>query len=324
VLFVLMAMSLFGAFELQVPTGVASRLNRVQGSGYPGAFVVGLVAGIVASPCIGPVLVGMLAYVAATGSAAMGFTLFFTFALGLGVLFVVLGTFTGVITSLPKSGDWMRWVRIVFGVLLLAVALYYVHPLLPHERRLLPLGLALVALGLGLGALRRIEETEPATRRWRKSLARVALGAGVYAAAVPFLTTSHSEIAGPRWLASETEGRTLARTEGKPMMVDFRADWCVACKELEHDTFSDPRVIELAQNFVTVRVDATDRTAEIRDLEETYGIIGLPWVAFVSPEGTVLADLTVTGFIDAEAMLDRMHRALPGGAASATAAGTTP
>ena len=318
--FVLMAMSLFGAFELQAPVGVASRLQRIQGSGYPGAFLVGLVTGIVASPCIGPVLVGMLAYVAASGSAALGFTLFFTFALGLGVLFVVLGTFTGVLANLPKSGAWMRWVRIVFGVVFIAVALYYVHPLLPHSRVLLPLGLVLLAVGLGLGGLRHIEETESSARRWRKAGARVALAAGLYAVAAPYFTRGEASVLGPAWLASEAEGRARAQAAAMPLLIDFSADWCVACKELERYTFSDPRVIELARSFVTVRVDATERTAEIRALEKTYGIVGLPWVVFVSPDGRLLSDLTVTGFVEADAMLDRMRRALPAGA-SASAPG---
>jgi thiol:disulfide interchange protein DsbD len=319
-IFVLMAMSLFGAFELQVPSAFAGRMNRVQGSGYPGAFVLGLVAGIVASPCIGPVLVAMLAYVAASGSPLLGFALFFAFALGLGLLFVVLGTFTGVLASLPRSGAWMGRVRIAFGLLFLALAIYYLHPLLPHGRELLPVGLVLLALGLVLGALRHIEETERAGLRWRKALGRAALVGGLYAAVVPFVIREHAAaLPGPRWLTSEPSGLEQARAAGRPMLIDFAAEWCAACKELERLTFSDRRVIERAEAFVTVRVDATRSTPEIDRLMAKYGIRGLPWVAFVDPDGTIRRDLTVTGFIDAEKMLSRMAKAAPARADSPAA-----
>jgi thiol:disulfide interchange protein DsbD len=267
------------------------------------------------------VLVALLAFVATSGSALLGFGLFFTFALGLGMLFIVLGTFTGLVTSLPKSGAWMSVVRIVFGVLFLGVALYYLHPLVPHGRVLAPIGAGLLVVGLVAGALRRIDETEPSATRWRKALGRVALAAGAYAVVMPLLARPGEAVAGPPWVTSEAAGLASASAASKPMLVDFSADWCVACKELERHTFSDPRVIELARRFVTVRVDATQRSAEIKALEAKYRIVGLPWVAFVRPDGTILAELTVTGFVSADIMLERMRAALPeGGTAAARAA----
>jgi thiol:disulfide interchange protein DsbD len=123
------------------------------------------------------------------------------------------------------------------------------------------------------------------------------------------------------WIASEAEGLRLAREQRKPMLVDFGASWCGACKELEHITFADARVQSLAEErFVTVRVDATTRTPDVDALMTRYGIVGLPWVAFVTSEGEILQELTVTGFIDAEAMLARMQRALPGGTVRSAAA----
>jgi thiol:disulfide interchange protein DsbD len=313
--FVVMAMSLFGAFELQVPPAFAGRMNAVQGSGYPGAFLLGLVAGVVASPCIGPVLVAMLAYVAASGSALLGFGLFFTFALGLGVLFVVLGTFTGMVASLPRSGAWMTRVKIGFGIVFLALALYYLHPHLPRGRGWMIAGVLLLAAGLAAGAWRAIHEVEPARRRWRKAGGRALVAIGLYALATPWLPGgARDAVANPSWLVSEAAGLSQARAQAKPLLVDFSAEWCVACKELERFTFSDPRVIALSQRFVPVRVDATDRTPEIDALMRRYGILGLPWVAFVLPDGTILPDLTVTGFIDAETMLARMESALQGAA----------
>ncbi|MFQ5599437.1 MAG: protein-disulfide reductase DsbD family protein, partial [Candidatus Krumholzibacteriia bacterium] len=313
--FVVMAMSMFGAFELQVPAGFAGRLNRTQGSGYPGSFLLGLIAGIVASPCVGPVLVGLLAWVGQTGNALIGFSAFFAFALGLGVLFVVLGTFTGLIASMPKSGSWMIAVKTLFGLLMLGAALWFVHPLLPHGRALIPAGIVILLLGLALRGFRLIHETEGSGARWSKAFGRVAVVAGAYAALVPFTTGLRTgPTDGPAWLSSESEGMSVAAAEGKPMLVDFSADWCVACKELEQHTFSDERVIELAERFVTVRVDATKQTPEITELTRKYGILGLPWVAFVTADGRILKDLTVTGFVDADAMLERMRKVLDGAA----------
>jgi thiol:disulfide interchange protein DsbD len=310
--FVVMALSLFGAFEIQVPANFATRMRGVHGSGAPGALLLGLVAGIVASPCIGPVLVAMLAFVAASGSVLLGFTLFFVFALGLGVLFVVLGTFTGLLAGIPKSGNWMLAVRYVFGLVFMGVALYYLHPFMPEGRGVLWVGVALLLGGVLLRGWRLVHETDPAPKRWLGALGRVALVAGLYATILPLVRGESAAVTGPGWLGSEAHAAQKAQSEGKPLMVDFTADWCVACKELEHLTFSDPRVIELAKRFVTVRVDATKQTPEIQELMRKYGIVGLPWVAFVSPDGRILATLTVTGYIDADTMLARMQRALDG------------
>jgi len=223
-----------------------------------------------------------------------------------------LGTFTGVLANLPKSGAWMDRVKIGFGLVFLGVALYYLHPILRPGRSMIPVGLVLLAAGFALGALRGISPAEPAVRRWRKAAGRVVLATGLYAAIAPFVARGPEAVPGPMWIASEPAGRDRAAASGKPMLVDFGAAWCGACKELEHLTFSDPRVIELASEFVTVRVDATTRTPEVDALMRKYGIRGLPWVAFVQPDGTILHDLTVTGFIDADAMLVRMRNALPG------------
>jgi len=302
---------MFGAFELQVPSRFAGRMNSVQGNGYPGAFLLGLIAGIVASPCIGPVLVAMLAYVGAQGSVALGFIMFFTFSLGLGVLFVVLGTFTGLIASVPRSGNWMIAVKVVFGLIFIGVALYFLDPILPHGRAMLFVGVVLLIVGLVLRGWRAIHEIDPARKRWGTALGRVALVTGLYAVTVPLLASSdRAATPGPQWLASETEGIAVAQAQGKPMLIDFSAEWCVACKELEHLTFSDERVIALAERFVSVHVDATHQTDDIKRLMKKYGIVGLPWVAFVAPDGTILQSLTVTGFIDADKMLVVMEQAL--------------
>jgi thiol:disulfide interchange protein DsbD len=210
-------------------------------------------------------------------------------------------------------------VRIAFGVVFLGLALYYLHPHLPRGRMWLVAGAVLVVAGLLAGAWRRIDEVEPTRVRWRKAAARALVALGVYGLLTPWLPGgARDAVANPRWLVSESAGMTQARAESKPMLIDFSAEWCVACKELERFTFSDARVIELAQQFVSVRVDATDRTPEIDALMRRYGILGLPWVAFVRPDGTILPDLTVTGFIDADAMLERMQAAL-GGVAPARA-----
>jgi thiol:disulfide interchange protein DsbD len=286
-------------------------MNRVQGSGYPGALLLGLVAGIVASPCIGPVLVAMLAYVAASGNALLGFGLFFTFALGLGVLFIVLGTFTGMLASLPRSGAWMTRVKIGFAIVFLGLALYYLHPHLPRGQAAWVLGLVLVAVGLAAGAWRAIHEVEPTPARWRKAAGRVLVAGGLYALALPWLPGgARDHVPNPQWMVSESEGLAAAARDAKPMLVDFSADWCVACKELERFTFSDARVIELSRRFVPVRVDATERTPEIDALMRRYGIRGLPWIAFVRPDGSILSELTVTGFVEADVMLERMRAAL--------------
>jgi thiol:disulfide interchange protein DsbD len=311
-LFTLFAASMFGAFDFQLPTSLQTRLGGVGKAGFAGAFAMGLVAGVVAAPCTGPVLSGVLLHVATTQDVPLGASLLFAYALGLGVPFFLIGAFS---LSLPKSGRWMEAVKSVFGIALLALAILYLRDAFPAIREALSLesvsfgaliAAALVFLGVLAGAVHRSFHAWPAEGAL-KSL-------GVLLAVAGIAMRPHAPLAEPppppqvEWLTSEAQALERARSEGKPIIIDFYADWCAACKELSKITFVDRRFVAEAQRFVLVKIDGTDETEEIEKLYERYGVRGLPTVLFLDSSGKVRADLTVTGFLPADKFADLMRQ----------------
>jgi thiol:disulfide interchange protein DsbD len=321
--FLAMAASMFGAFELQLPASLQARLSSVGGAGYAGSFAMGLVAGLIAAPCTGPVLAAALAFVATKGSVAFGVGIMFAYALGIGLLFFLIGAFS---VSLPKSGPWMDTVKSIFGVALLAMALVYLEDLFPGVKALFSAtraaavaAAAAAAAGVLLGALggRVSALRHPMGQKLSRgaAVALVALGA-VYAVGVGSARSTAQADEGIAWLVNqETEGLALARAERKPVIIDFWADWCAACKELDHTAWSDPRVREEAKRFVTIKVDnSADKIADPRVSDAVdrafakYGILGQPSVVFIDPRGRELpAVARVTAVVDADEMLKRMR-----------------
>jgi thiol:disulfide interchange protein DsbD len=304
--FAAMAASMFGAFELQLPPAWQARLNAVGGAGHAGAFAMGLVSGIVAAPCTGPVLAAALTFVATKGSVAFGFAIMFTYALGLGLLFFLIGAFS---ISLPKSGAWMDTVKSVFGVALLAAALVFLKNALPGARGLFSAaqGAALAAaaaagLGVLLGALHG-DFHGPLARSLAKGLGVALLvGAVVYASGAADARERRRASEGFAWRHDEAGALALARAEGRPVILDFWADWCVACKELDRSAWADPGVREEAARFVAVKVDGTDGTPEFEALTAKYGVVGMPTVVFIDEKGREVP-LRVTAAIEGPEML---------------------
>ncbi len=302
-LFVAMAMSMFGAFELALPTGLQNRLSRVGGRGFAGAFAMGLVGGLIAAPCTGPPLAGILAYVATTRDAVQGFALLATYAGGIGVPFWLIAGFS---MQLPKSGRWMEAVKSVFGVALLVAALYYVKTVIPSLQEItgrtstfLFAALAAAAVGVAIGAVHLSFYGSPA-QKLRKG-AGVALMVGGLFAVTNFVLTPKIEL---DWLKSEETAVATARASGKPLMIDFMAEWCLPCRELEVQVFSNPQVASELQNFTLLKVDLTrqDEDEALELITRKYGVMTLPAVRFVTPTGKIAAHLnamlTVPEFLD--------------------------
>ncbi len=317
-----MAASMFGAFELQLPSSWQARLNAVGGAGRAGAFLMGLVSGIVAAPCTGPVLAAALTFVAAKGSVAFGFGIMFTYALGMGLLFFLIGAFS---IALPKSGPWMDVVKSVFGVALLAAAGVFLKDAFPAVRPLFSAarGAALaagVAAGAGvlLGALHG-SFSAPGPARAAKALGVALLVGGiVYAAGASAARERRRAAEAFAWVDDEHAALSLAQREGRPVILDFWAEWCTACRELDRTAWADPRVREEASRFVAVKVD-TDRYPQVA---ETYGIAGMPTVVFSDPRGREVPE-RVTGAIDAPEMVDAL-RAVDGACDAGAAAPKAP
>ncbi|MCR4292972.1 MAG: thioredoxin fold domain-containing protein, partial [Candidatus Kuenenia sp.] len=307
---------------LRVPSFISDRLGGKTGRGVAGVFVMGLISGIIASPCIGPILASLLVYIASTGNIFLGFWMLFVFAWGLGVLLIVLGTFSGAVKALPRSGAWMETVERIFGFLLIGAAFYYLRLIIPEGAFIILLGIFLIVAAVFSGGFDKLTFDSSRFQRARKSFGLIAFIFGVYFLLgymvnkgfilPPLFTDTNTRIgsvnnAEIHWITNEKEGLEIAKKEGKTAIIDFRASWCSACMELEKITYVDPRVIEESRKFVNIKIDATNaEDPEIKELWKKYKIVGLPTIVFVNKEGVVLRDKTITGFVDAKKYLQAL------------------
>lgn len=320
VLFFTMSLSMYGLFEIQVPAILRNRLGNAKSSpGYVGAYASGLIAGIVASPCVGPILVVILAWVATTGSKLYGFFVLFTYALGLGLIFLLLGVFTELTRRLPRSGPWLNGVKFVLGSLMLGAFYYYLSLLIPERWHDGALGVGLVVLGSVAGAFGAVRgPTLYAQIKKGFAQALLVIGFGYLALGVfdlrPMLHQKmvNPEMTAPRadWKPYSEEALKQAAAEKKPVIIDFWAEWCAACHELEQKTFSNNRVSLTMSQFTLLKFDATKDSAELRELKKRWKIQGLPTVILINPAGLWLEGLTLTEFEKPEAFLLRIQKAL--------------
>jgi thiol:disulfide interchange protein DsbD len=327
--------SMFGAFELQLPSGLQQRLTSIKGAGFLPALGMGLVAGFIAAPCTGPVLAGVLAYVAKTGSAVLGFWMLFAYAFGLGLPFLVLGS-TSV--KLPRSGPWMEGIKTVLGIALVATGVSLLRPLLPAlpELSLSARSVALIAGVLAAAAVLvgafALSFYGPAREKLQKGLALslllLAVGLRFGWLGAPKGGVSLFQAEGPAiaWLHDHETALAEARRSNKKLLVDFWATWCSACNELEEQTWTDAKVRrEISERFVPLKVDVT-ADADQNKVAKRYGVQGFPTVlampcdekaAAEPPKPTVVAECKapgennpgrIVGFIDAKEMLERLRK----------------
>jgi thiol:disulfide interchange protein DsbD len=304
-----MAASMFGLFDLRLPSSWQARLNTVGGAGHAGAFAMGLVSGIIAAPCTGPVLAAALAFVAAKGSAAFGLGIMFTYALGMGLLFFLIGAFS---LSLPKGGAWMEAVKSLFGVALLAAALILLQGAIPSARPLFSAArwaafaaAGAAALGILLGALQGSFHGA-ALERSAKALGIALLVSGIAYAAGAAGARERVRAASFAWVHSYEEAIAQAKAEGRPVIVDFWAEWCAACKELDRIAWADPRVRAEAARFVALKLDGTDASEAFTALAERFEVVGMPTVVFIDPRGREVPE-RVVGAISADEMTARLR-----------------
>jgi thiol:disulfide interchange protein DsbD len=323
---VFLALSMFDVFELRMP----AFLNRLAGGnrkGVTGTFLMGLTVGIVAAPCIGPFVFGLLTYVGNRGNALLGFLLFFVLALGLGIPFLILGIFSGSIHKLPRSGEWMVWVRKVFGFILLAMAAFFLRTLSPHPLAYpLTLALILVLAGVYLAWIVPVAGTGKGFA-WLRNLVGIGFFAAALFTSVSGLQAYVETIVGNNaWInstgSSPKTGRAIewipfsegvldkVSLDGKPVFIDFYADWCAPCKELDRNTFTDPDVVRLSKRFAMLKVDLTSADNPAAEaLRKKYGVLGFPTLVFLRPDLSEIGNLQITEFVPADVLLPRMEQA---------------
>jgi thiol:disulfide interchange protein DsbD len=300
-----LALSMFGLYEIRVPQSLAV-LGSKNRSGYLGTLFMGLTVGLIAAPCIGPFVLGLLTYVSEIGDPLLGFWMFFVLALGLGTPFLILGIFSGAASRLPRSGAWMVWVRNIFGFILLGMAIYFLEPLFPGET-VYYLTLAILALiaGIYVGWLDKNKGSR-AFQITRYSVGVLFILIGVYF----MLPTQFEQGEHISWTEYSAEKFAAAVKTEKPVIIDFYADWCIPCKELEKFTFSDKEVINKSKEFITIKADLTSfHSDETNKLRNQFDIRGVPTIVFIDRSGNEIKNLRLTGFEDADQFLKRMNKA---------------
>ena len=299
-----MALSMFGLFELQVPSSVLGRLSGNSATGLAGVFFSGLLVGLFAAPCVGPPIVALLAVVAQSGKPWFGFLAFFVLSIGLGLPYLILGTYTGLLQRLPRSGTWMVWVKKVFGILLFAVALFYLSLVLRPAWSAWVAPAALVIGGLYLGFLEHSARASAGFTRFQRVAGALAVGLGVWLA-VSMPTKS------VEWAPFTGERLTQATSQGKPVVLDFYADWCIPCHELDRSTFTHPEVQRVLARFVPLKVDLTnDKVEEVQALRARFNVNGVPTVLFLTPEGDEVPETRIVGFLPPRDFAARAEQAL--------------
>jgi len=295
---VLLALSSFGLYQLQPPPWL---MRRVSGStqGAVGAFFMGLTMGVVAAPCVGPVVLGLLVFVGSQQRVGLGLELFFALGLGMGLPYLALAMAAGSIKALPRSGEWLIWIERLFGVMLLGLAAYFIAPLLPHT-----VGRLLVPILIGVGGvyLGFIDRSGRSLRYFR-SIQRTT-GVAAVATAVWFGLPAPAQSA-IQWQPFADANLEAARLAGRPAVVDFVAEWCIPCHEMEKTTFTDPQVRREAARFAMLRADITSETDETSALVDRFAVQGVPTLIFVDSSGSEVQRLV--GYVGNDEMLATMR-----------------
>jgi thiol:disulfide interchange protein DsbD len=292
--------SMFGAFEIIVPSSLMDFSSKSY-AGFFGSFFMGLTVGILAAPCVGPFVIGMLTFVGEKQDPVLGFFLFFTLALGLGLPLTILAIFSGAISSLPRSGVWMEWVRKVFGVIMVGMAAYFARPLLGGEAVFMRVefvisfvgGAYLMYAGRGVGG---------------KVFRVFGFGIGLGFIALSIWLATATAVPGSELPFKEFSKEALRKTVAakRPAVVDFTADWCVPCRELKLFTFGDPRVLIRKRGFDAFVVDLTNVDDKKLAYKKEYGVFGVPTVLLIAPDGHEVDRFT--GFISADEFLKKLDK----------------
>jgi thiol:disulfide interchange protein DsbD len=294
-----LAASCFGLFVLQPPNWMLQRAGAAH-PGYAGALLMGLGMGVVAAPCIGPIVLGLLLMVERSGSALFGFALFFTLALGLGVPYIGLAMAAGHIRRLPRSGEWLAWVEHLFGFVLVGLAIYFLDPVVPNNlmTRILPYYAA--GVGIYLGFISR------EGRSWRPFLVlRSALGI-VAVGALAIMLYPRQAPEKLRFEPFNSERLASAAEARKPVLIDFSADWCIPCREMEHSTFVDPSVVSEAKRFVRMKANLTAQDKATEALTSKFEIQGVPTTMLIDSAGKVAQ--RKVGYIGPQEMLSELRQ----------------
>jgi thiol:disulfide interchange protein DsbD len=298
-----LALSFFGFWELRLPSGL-TRVASKNVSGYFGTFFMGLTLGVLAAPCVGPFVLGLLTFVGQKGDPFLGFLYFFVLSLGLGLPLTVIALFSSILEKLPMSGEWMIWIRKALGWVLVGMAGYFLKPLMASAMGgAAVLAAVFVAAGLHLGWL------EPSSRGGRVFFYfRRALGVILIAGSIIFFLVASRSRSGIDWIPYSPTIVTEAAQKQDPMILDFYADWCGPCVTLDKKVFRDPEIVKASQYLVPVRVNLTQRHSLQDKLLERYQIRGVPTIIFINRRGLEEKEMRIESYVSRNEVLTKMKQ----------------
>ncbi len=297
-----LATSMFGLWEIRVPQKLALAGNKNR-SGFIGSLLMGFLVGFIAAPCIGPFVLSLLVYVGKIGNPFMGFLLFFVLSMGLGLPYIFLAAFSSAINKLPRSGEWMIGVKIIFGFILVGMAINTLEPIIPKAIFSYLFPLFIILSGIYLIVFDKNGHTSQVFMKIKYIISIIAIIYGSW------ILKPESNSAEVQWnsLNSVESIENSIKSKGLPVMIDFYADWCAQCKELDKYTYTDKDVADLSKSFNNIKIDLTK---ENKGIAEKYNIKGLPVVIFMNAKGEEIKELRVTGFLKPDEFIKKMKIAL--------------
>jgi thiol:disulfide interchange protein DsbD len=328
-LFVVLSLSMFGLYELQLPHGLQNRLHQMshqqQGGKLLGVALMGLLSGLIVGPCLAPPLAGALIFIGQQGDPVLGGAALFALSMGMGIPLMIIGTSAG--SLLPKAGGWMDNIKAIFGILMLALAIWLLERIIPGWIAMLLWGSLLVVTAIYLGALNTLSIESGGWQKLFKGFGMVMLiygslliiggASGAHNVWQPLETlaasssstnntAAHKGIAFTRINSLEDLNRQL--DQNKPVMLDLYADWCTDCKTMELTTFQDPSVIAAMSGTQALQLDMTDYTDEHKALLKQFGIFGPPTILFFDAQGNEYKQHRLVGAIDATGFQQHLNK----------------
>ncbi|MDD2833555.1 MAG: protein-disulfide reductase DsbD [Methylotenera sp.] len=327
-IFSLLALSMFGFYELKLPSrlenGVMSLSHRIKGGRFFSDFLMGILSALIISPCVAAPLAGALLYISKTQDVVLGGVALFSLSLGMGAPLLAIGASAG--TLLPKVGSWMNAVRNFFGVLMLGVAVWLITPVIPMSVQLVLWAALLIVPAIFMHALDSLPtDAKPAMRFWKGiAIMMLVVGLTMLIGALSNAKSPLQPLSGLLIQANQTSQQSklnfslvknladldaqLLAAKGKPVMLDFYADWCVSCKELEQFTFSDPRVQTALKDTVLLKADVTNNTDEDKALMQKFNLFGPPGIIFFDAQSMQETHLKVVGYKNADSFLQTLDQ----------------
>lgn len=300
-----MGLNAFGVYEIRMPAWLMGLAGGSARKGYLGAAVMGLTMGIASAPCLAAFIISLLAFIGQKGDPILGFSMFLVLGLGLATPFIFLGTFSGMVNRIPKSGVWMVYAKKLMGSLLFAAALYFLNTIIPFKYFSPLVLISLVAAGLYFGFFENSSARSIIFRGVRLLVGILFLGVAFW-----WGMPEGEGSSGPKidW-QPYSEQLMEQRGSGIPIVIDFYADWCIPCKELDKISFSDPRVIDISRDFLMLKSNLTrENSPEVKALISQFGIRGVPTIVLIGADGDEREELRIVQFEDANEVLSRLKR----------------